>query len=403
VCTAQTGKFVPFESFENTNRWHPAFLADLKGFRTLRFMDWANTNTTTLAHWADRPLPTDRTWAGDNGMPLERQFALARRVGADPWVNFSPYVDDDYALQFAKLAKEKLGPNATLNLEYANEPWNYGFSATLWMYNKAKALWAKEAANGANTFLLQTNWYALRSAQLCRIVKAEFGADASRVRCIANSQAGNAWIGDQMMQCTYAAKILGMPCNKIFDVLSIAPYFAGYVGETKFRSTIANWYKDADGGLAKLFTEITGTDANGKLITPPLAGLGSGRPGGSLADTQSMVRANKVVADSHGLPLWAYEGGQHLVVYGTDNDQNFLNLLYAANRDPRMGQAYNKMLEIWKANGGETYALFSHTSSYSRWGMWGLKEDQFKTSPKWEMAVKWRDTVACWWAGCEKN
>ena len=84
-----------------------------------------------------------------------------------------------------------------------------------------------------------------------------------------------------------------------------------------------------------------------------------------------------------------------------DTDKTFQSLLLAANRDPRMGVAYTKMLSDWQASGGQTFSLFNDVATPSQYGDWGLKENQFDTTAaKWMAVAKVRDTVACWWSGC---
>ena len=401
ACTGTKGAFVPFESFPATKPWYPPFFHDLKGFRTLRFMDWAKTNTTTLSAWAARPLATDRTWSGANGAPIESMIQLANDVGADPWMNLSPYATDDYVHQFAKLVHSKLATTLTLNLEYANEPWNYAFPATKWMQAQANALWPAEVAKGTNVYTLETNWYGRRLAQVCTIVKGEFGADASRVRCIANAQASGSSVTKQTLACTYAAAELGKACGKFFDAVAIAPYFAWYIPNPTFRPVVSTWYADADGGLGKVFQEITGKDASGLAATPPLSALATAAPTGSLSQVKGMMVATKAAIDPYGLPMWAYEGGQSMVLYTGDADPKIWPLILAANRDARMGAAYAQYIADWKAAGGQTFTFFNHTFVPSKYGLWGLKENlSDEASPKWQAVVRTRDGTSCWWSGC---
>jgi hypothetical protein len=400
-CTAAKGAYVPFESFPATQQWYPPFITDAKGFRTLRFMDWMRTNTNLIADWANRPLPTDRTWAGDNGAPVETMIDLANAAGADPWMNMPTHATDDYVLQFARLAHQRLSTKLTLNLEYSNEPWNYSFIQTNWMKAQAATKWATELSKGANPYTLQYNWYAQRLAQVCSIVKTEFGADASRVRCIANSQAANSAVTTQMLACTYAASALGKPCGKLIDVLAIAPYFGHYLGLATYRPTVTGWYADADGGLSKVFQEITATDSTGKAITAPLVAAGSKFPTGSLGMSKGWMVATKAVADTYGLPMWAYEGGQHLVPPAGDADTTFLALITSANRDSRMGSAYEQNFADWKAAGGQTFVYYSHVALPGKYGIWGMKERLTDVNnPKWKAVTKVRDASACWWTGC---
>ncbi len=240
----------------------------------------------------------------------------------------------------------------------------------------------------------------MRLVQVCNIVKSEFGADANRVQCVANTQAANPGATDVVLNCPYAQSTLGQPCYKFIDAVAIAPYVGWYIGTGATASIMSTWYSDADGGLAKLFQELTGTDANnGQSLTAPLVSAGTKAPGGALAMAQSWIVAQKAVASKYGLPLYAYEGGQGMVPAA--GDAKMLSLMTAANRDPRMGAAYIKMMNQWKAAGGATFVFFGDVGGYGPGGFWGLHESQFDTTaPKWVAATQWRDTQACWWAGC---
>ena len=397
ACTS--GSFVAFENFPAGSAWFPKFLADVKGFRTLRFMDWGQTNLTNATAWTDRTPPTYRNWNRNAGVPIEAMFDLAKTVGADPWMNIPPYATDDYIHQFGKLAHQNLGAGQTLNLEYANEMWNYAFPATSWALSQAKAALASSAAKGVDQNSLLRNWYAQRLVQACTIVKGEFGADASRVRCVANTQAANAWDTTQVLSCPYA----GGACAKSIDVVAIAPYFGQYIANTANRSLVSTWYADADGGLTKMFQEIVGTDApNAAAAITPLASIAK-VPGGGLTQVKGWMVTSQAAAAKYGKPLWAYEGGQSLLAPATDTDATLLNLMIAANRDARMGAAYQTMLQDWVAAGGQTFALFTDIATPSKFGFWGLRESQWDTaanSPKWRTALQWRDQTPCWWTGC---
>ena len=83
-----------------------------------------------------------------------------------------------------------------------------------------------------------------------------------------------------------------------------------------------------------------------------------------------------------------------------DTDANFLALIIAANRDPRMGTAYAQNFADWKASGGQVFAYYNHVSQATKYGMWGLKESLTDNgNAKWQAVVKARD-AGCWWNGC---
>ena len=399
-CTASTGAFVAFENFPAGSIWHPALLSELKGFRTARFMDWQHTNTSLVADWSQRTTVTARSWNTAAGAPIEQIVSLANAANIDPWVNVPAHATDDYVTQFAQVLHQKLASGLSVNVEYSNETWNYAFAQSHWMYDQAQAAWPAEVAAKTDPYLLQSNWYANRLVHVCNIIKTQFGADKNRVRCVANTQAASTGSANAILNCTVAAKTLGQACGKSVDVLAIAPYFGGYVSSTKLRPTVSAWYSQADGGLTQLFAEIMGSEATTAMVAPLVAG-GSAVQGGSLAQVHGWMTANRAVADKFGIPLWAYEGGQGLAPPGGDTDTTLVTLFTNANRDPRMGVAYTRMLADWQASGGQTFALYNDVAAASKYGAWGLKENQFDTTAaKWTAVAKIRDTVSCWWSGC---
>jgi hypothetical protein len=400
ACGGSKGDFVPFESFPKTSIWSPQFLADVKGFRTLRFMDWGATNVNMLESWSQRPLMTDRTWASVKGVPVDAMLDLANTTASDPWMNLPAHVDDDYVTQFARLAIQKLSTTLKVNLEYANEPWNYAFPVSKWILAQAQAAWPEEVAKGANIYTLQNNWYARRLVQACGLAKNAAAGASSRFRCVSNTQAAQPAMTEQVLACAVAAKSLGQACAKSIDVVSIAPYFGYYVASATLRPTVTSWFSASDGGLDKLFQELTGHDAAGKSIVVPLAATTSQAPAGAIAQSTGWMVGTKAVAAKYGLPMWAYEGGQHLVPPGGDTDATLSNLLIAANRDPRMQGAYEQMMASWQSSGGQVFAYFNHAAVPSKNGSWGLKENMADNgNPKWKAALEKRDS-ACWWSGC---
>jgi hypothetical protein len=180
--------------------------------------------------------------------------------------------------------------------------------------------------------------------------------------------------------------------------VAVAPYFGFYIGSATYRPIVQTWYDDADGGLSKLFAELSGVDTAGKALVAPLM---AAFPTGARGMSKGWMTTTKAVADKYGLPMWAYEGGQHLVPPAGDSDAKFLALIIAANRDPRMGTAYDQDIADWKAAGGQTFVYFNHLTKPSKFGIWGLKESLTDiNAPKWKAVLKARDTSTCWWSGC---
>jgi hypothetical protein len=393
------GAFRSLEALSATQTFHPVYLGDLRGFRALRFMKWTSANTSRLARWDDRPKPGDALWNTAAGVPFEPMFELARATGADPWISLPPLVDDDFARRFARLARASLAPGATLWFEYSNEPWNQAPP-----YNQAGVLYerrAKAAWPGATmpAWQQRLNAYALRAVQLCRIVKAEFGDEAARVRCVANSQAANPEVSRTILACELAKAELGRPCARDFDALAIAPYFGGHLGNGQLGAAVDAWAEEPDGGLDRIFREITGRDAEGRPAVPTL----HGRPGssvpreGALAQARAWIVASRAMAERFGVPLIAYEGGQHLHAWRRGPSSTMFR---AANRDPRMGAAMTQLVRDWQDAGGELFVVFSYVQQPGHSGFWGMKEHQRdEAAPKWRAIRALRDEP-CWWEGC---
>ncbi|MBA3789602.1 hypothetical protein H0X32_04465, partial [Patescibacteria group bacterium] len=73
-----------FEKTYKTQPFHPLFLQRLSKFKTIRFMDWMNTNNSNISKWSERPTLNSATFA-DKGVALETMINLANTLHANPW------------------------------------------------------------------------------------------------------------------------------------------------------------------------------------------------------------------------------------------------------------------------------------------------------------------------------
>ena len=113
------------------------------------------------------------------------------------------------------------------------------------------------------------------------------------------------------------------------------------------------------------------------------------------------MQSQVAVATARGLPLIAYEGGQHLVGNGGVENNATINALFDdANRDPRMGALYKTYLDAWKASGAKLFVHFINCSGYSMWGRWGALEylDQPRANaPKFDALQTFIEQNRAWW------
>ena len=361
----------------------PAFLQLLGRFRVLRFMDWLNTNGSTLSSWSSRPVPGNYSWA-TRGVPIEVAVRLANAVSADAWLNVPAQADDDYIRRMAALVHGTLGPTQKVYLEYSNEVWNNSFPQYDYAVARGREEWPNRPS-GSNGYEWNRNWYGMRSAQVCDLWKGAWGADRNRVICVLGAQAAYAYSATEALDCPYWA---GAPCSAHgIGAVAIAPYFGD-------RNVPAQWIAQPDGGLALLFRSLV---SGGDPDVPD---------GGWLHETAEWEAAYAATAAHYHLPLIGYEGGQGFI--GGSNDPA-TRLLIAANRDSRMGAAYTEYLQQWKANGGQLFVLFNDIDTFSQFGEWGALESlmQWKQSaaqppPKWRAIQGFIGNTPCWWPQCSR-
>ena len=328
-----------FESRYQTEPFHPLFLDRWRGVACFRFMDWMETNGSTIQTWADRPRVEDATFT-EKGVAPEVMIDLCNRLQIDPWFCMPHRADDDYVRRFAQLVQKQLDPSLRVYLEYSNEVWNSQFEQTRYSWEKAKELQlgpAERPWEGGGLY------YAQRSVEIFKIWEDVFGGSDRLVRVLA-WQSGNTW---------WMTRII-LPHQDAFrhaDALAIAPYISMNVpldGKELTAGEVATW--SVDQALDYLEQK-------------------------SLPRSIKAIRATKEVADQFGLALLAYEGGQHMVgVGGGENNEQMTKLFHDCNTHPRMGEIYRKYFSAWTQSGGDLFCYFASVGGWSKWGSWGIMQ-----------------------------
>ena len=339
-----------FEGTYTQDPWNPTFLSRWKEFNAFRFMDWMETNGSTVSEWSDRPTP-ERYTCTARGVPLEHMIDLCNRLGLNPWFCMPHLATDDYVRRFAEQVKRDLKPDLKVYIEYSNEIWNSMFAQTRYANDKGVEL-------GFHDKPWEAGWRysAYRSVQMFAIWEQVFGRERL-VRVIA-SQAANPYVS--------RAKLAFQDAYKQCDALAIAPYVTLNISPTSDPNadTVAAW--TVDQVLDYLEQQ-------------------------SLPRSVEWITASKAVADEYGLRLITYEAGQHAVgVGGGENNEALTRRLHEANRHPRMGLIYTRYLDAWRdVGGGDLCCLFSSVGSWSKWGSWGLLEHNDDDTPKYRAVVEW--------------
>jgi hypothetical protein len=306
-------------------RFDPEFLASLKGFRVLRFMDWQNTNANEAGRWALRATPSSQSIADGTGASIEDMLAVAKAVGADPWLTIPWNADADYVRRFAQLVHAALPANRHVYVEVANEVWNQRFPVSKQAAAEARA--SGLGGEGERGGAPRMQRYAERVVEVMTIWEQVFAGDPQRLVRVAATQHTNPNQGKAVLAYKDTARHV--------DALATAPYFGRQIAQE-------GGAHDMDAAFARL-TELV--DA-----------------------TIAKAVENKAIARSFGKRYIAYEGGQHIVL------RDDVDALTRIQRDPRMYDLYRRYLDGWRTQVGDTLVLFSSVKPINRFGAWGLAE-----------------------------
>lgn len=310
-------------------------------FQTIRFMDFLRTNGSTVTSWNERTPADYYTQTKGSGVAWEFIIELCNLTHKNAWINIPHQADDDYIQHLAEMLRDQLDPALKIYLEYSNEVWNSQFSQNAYAANAAAAL-------GYTGQPWERTWKytAKRSADIFYTFETVFG-NSDRLVKVVPSQAANSWLSNQIL--TFFEDPLYNPHQVSADVLAIAPYFGGSVGNQLVNDGIVS-----------------------SVSIPEILQ----RAAATQPEAFGWMDQNKTVADNHGLQLMAYEAGQHLVGTGNNvNNDTLTAKLNNANRHPDMKSLYCQYVEHWyESTQANLMCFFSSHGQFSKWGSWGMKE-----------------------------
>ncbi len=388
-------------AFEAGALFNPLWLEVINDAQGLRFMDWQETNESTIRSWSDRPTPGTYTYS--EGVPLEVMVALANATGTEPWFNIPWNADETYIRNFATYVRDNLDPDLRAHIEMSNEVWN-------WMFEQAReAVTAAEARFGQD---LGDGWmqeYGARSAEMARVLDSVYAGNEDRlVKVIATH---TYWPGLEESLLDAPAWQALSPANDApylsFDTYAITGYFGNSLGTDEKAPAVLGWIAQSEaqarqeasaqglsGSAAQAYVAQHRFDLAVDLAVRELRdGSVTGNAEDSLQGMFELFRYHKAVADAHGLDLVMYEGGTHVVGVGSwvNNDlltEFFTHLNYSAG----MGQLYTELLAGWEAAGGTLFNVFVDVSEPSQWGSWGSLRHLQDSTARHDAVVAFMDS-----------
>jgi hypothetical protein len=347
------GDYSGFAEDPERARFDPQFLRNLRPFASLRFMDWAGTNNSSLASFADRALPSHQFWSTSRGVPVEIMCRLCNVLGADAWFTLPHLLDNAGIQAWGALAAQELGAARKVSVEWSNEVWNGIFDQTA--YAEAQGV-AAGLDTGGDSFVGMLRFYANRAGQAHDRFETGFG-DASRVRRVMATQAANDFLTSTILAQVETVHGAGAAASRV-DLLAIAPYFGRTVTEN------ADAAKMKQLGVDGIFDWLLNDPAGSPVFDY-----------GSLRQMHGIIAEQVAAAGVYGVPLGSYEGGQHLVGFaGFENDDALNTLFDRVNRDARLKQVYLAYLDDWRQQTGQLFHHFTDVDGITKWGRWGAKE-----------------------------
>jgi hypothetical protein len=380
------------------NKAHEALLAEgelfdpdmvryLAPFGTLRFMDWMQSNAPGQCsggdnhgqrcypvidescgdgrclmpgEWSERPRADQPSLLAsgqylDNAAPergtrlggyaLEIMVALANRTMKSAHFNMPVRYTDEYVRAFAAYVRDTLRPNLRVNVEYANEVWNWGFPQASYAHQVGQARWPGEPS-------AWVQFGADRSDNLCRIWKEVFAGQEQRLRCLISPQTGWRDLAPTVLQCPARQASdpeLG-PCYQHADAINITGYFSGCLPENE--ATIQGWLAEGQSeALTRAFEQLE----HGGLI----AGCTD-----SLDNTIGSYAFFRRLAARHHLELYVYESGTHFEYSGAPEVEQFFVEL---SRDERMHDLYLRNFQAFSIAGGRTFNVWGWVAPNDAW------------------------------------
>lgn len=360
--------------------FNPLWLDIIDDAHALRFMDWQETNDSTIRTWSERPQDGHYTYHG--GVPLEVMVNLANATGTEPWFSIPWHADAAYIREFATYVRDNLNPDLRAHIELSNEVWN-------WMFEQAQD--AAQAAQIRFGQDLGDGWvqeYGARSAEMARVLDQVYaGSEDQLVKVIATHTYwpgledaifdAPAW---QAQSAANAAPYLS------FDTYAITGYFGNSLGTDAKAGAVLGWIAQSEAQARQEAASqgLTGAAANAYFanhrfdLAEDLAvrelrdGSITGNAEDSLQGLFALFRYHKAAADAHGLDLVMYEGGTHVVGIGQWVNNDLLTEFFThLNYSDGMGQLYNELLAGWEAAGGTLFNAFVDVSEPTQWGSWG--------------------------------
>ena len=335
--------------------------------------------------WEERKPERYSHWGGALGAPYELAIDLANRSRSDLWLTVPVAADDAYVQELAALVRDRLDSRLRVYVELGNELWNWADPYELGRQHalaEARRRWPGvegtlqpwSEGDPVNELMMIYSWQGARTVEIGEVFRETFGREAERVVVVLAGQIGGSspdWHPSRYLLGTpvYVGVEGGPPAGEHVDAFAVAPYIGEEPGVVEFpRSSPDAFFDEA---------------------IRYVRGEGDYGPDADEPGLRYMIRHDAALAREFGLPLVAYEGGQHFT--GSRFTRDVVNV------HPRMYALYRALFDVWQEEGGRLFVHFAGIiprgrnepgtePGYHESENFGIKERQTQSregAPKW--------------------
>ncbi len=342
------------------------FIAAVRKFQCVRFIDWNVTNGNPCVKWEERTLPenssqfrkltnsiTTDNKPKESGVAYEYMIQLCNEINSDLWINVPINADDDFIASLAKLIHygrkgsdgvdyKPLNQNLKVYVEYGNEIWNtsYGFYNYGWVYNLTLQA-QKDSTHPIvydgkkDIYLGLYRYVAWKTVEISNIFRREFGDNQmmTRVRPVLESQLANTmWLKNAL---EFMENYYSVPRN----------------GEA---ARSVNYFIYGGGGSAYYGVDLELTDVDYVInhhfdegVYPSVKWI-------------KQLKADALIVKDYGLKRVAYEGGPGLDYTNTTTKTSLLTTEQqrTINANIKMKDMIIKCQNAWSENSGDLLCYY---------------------------------------------
>lgn len=350
------------ENTYDNQPYNPAFFDILGDFEVLRFMKPLADENNALSAWADRTtLDHHHYWSDNEGeirrsMPYEHVIRICNEANKSCWLNIPVGATNPFVDSLARMFRDDMDSSLTIYLEYSNETWNPGYWYTHGYVNDTGVAMGLHS----DPFTAGQRFHVLRSMEIFQRFDSVFAGQTQRLYSVICQQPWD--VPGRIMIDAIGDSTIN-PNGYLPDAISVATYFG-----------------------TELLDELVNQGLECTLDAQDILDSLAVRLPQEMAD---MVPPFRFWADSLGIDLVNYEGGQYLVrQYGLmAADSCSLELIRGANRDPRMADIYCQFYDLWyDTYDGDMHIAFNLAEAYLQHGASGLLESVWQdtaTAPKY--------------------